>query len=44
MEVNWLCYLVASKRKLKKTPRGEIDKAVRLMAEYYDEKEKEEKK
>lgn len=31
-------------KKTQKTPRGEIDKAVRLMAEYYDEKEKEEKK
>ena len=32
------------RKKTQKTPRGEIDKAVRLMAEYYDEKEKEEKK
>lgn len=31
-------------KKTQKTPRGEIDKAVRLMAEYYDEKEKEKKK
>jgi phage-related protein len=38
MRGNWLYYLMDFKKKSQKTPIGELDKAVKIMNDYFDEK------
>ena len=40
----WLCYLMGFKKKSQKTPSAEIEKALRIMKEYFAEQLKNKKK